>query len=116
MDVLDSSCALAGEDEGILIRAFGTPTEATLLRLLHVSLLLADGFDLLEVFEVLIVGVSENGIRAVSVLDFVVSSCVHVHFLAVLGVANLFNCKLDPSNLEDVSLTDFIVLTQIWLI
>ena len=35
---------------------------------------------------------------------------VNVHGLAIAGVADLFDSKLDTSNLEDVFLLDFIVL------
>ena len=98
----------------------GVPTEpAPLLSVVIVGISVHDGVHLLKVLKILIIGVREDRVRAVASLHAWVSLLVHIHRLRILRVPNLLHGKLDPPNLQNVSLLNFIVLHElndkIWL-
>ena len=83
---------------------------APLLSVVIVWISIHDGVHLFKVLKILIISVSEDRVRAVASLHAWVSLLVHIHSLRILRVPNLLDGKLDPSNLQDVSFLNLIVL------
>ena len=108
MDLGHCSFTFARSEERVGFVGLRVPAEAALALGVLVAHVLHSGGHFTELFEVLIVCITENAVCAVALL--LLSRAIDVHLL--VGVADFFDGEFHSADFEDITLLDFIVLRE----
>ena len=98
----------------IFWRSISLPAEATLVFGVLVGLIWCHNrlFDLLKLFEEFVVWFIENTVGTVTALFFIRRNFVYLHFSRIARVSDLFHCKFNSPNFQNVLFLNFVVLKR----